>query len=97
MRALGWVLILVGMLIAGWGIYGALSALVETYRHALDDPLGESETDETTDLPRTMLIHVGIGSLGVLPGVPGLFMLRGARVRHKHAVMRHEAEERRTR
>ncbi len=95
MRALGWMLILIGMLIAGWGIYGALSALVETYQHALEDPLGESETDENLDLMSTMLKHVGIGALGVLPGVPGLFMLRGARVRHKHAVMRSDAEQRR--
>lgn len=97
MRALGWALILVGMFVAGWGIYGALSALAETYQHALDDPLGENETDEKTDLPRTMLVHAGIGALGVLPGVPGLFMLRGAQVRHKHAVMRHEAAARQAR
>ncbi len=92
MRALGCLLILVGMLIAGWGIYGALSALVETYQHALEDPLGESEVDEKTDLPRTMLIHVGIGATSVLLGVPGLFVLRAARVRHRHAVMRQDAE-----
>lgn len=95
MRAFGWLLIVLGMLIAGWGIYGALSALAQTYQHALEDPLGESEMDEKTDLPRTMLIHAAIGACGVLPSVPGLFILRAARVRHKHAVMRSEAEERR--
>lgn len=93
MRAFGWLLIVLGMLIAGWGIYGAVSALAQTYQHAMEDPLGESEVDENTDLPRTMLIHAAIGACGVLPSVPGLFILRAARVRHKHASIRSEAEK----
>lgn len=94
-RTLGLLLVLLGMAIAASGIYGAMSALAQTYQHALEDPLGESEVDEKTDLPRIMLINAAIGATGVIPGVPGLVMLRVGRVRRKREAMARAAERRR--
>lgn len=62
LRTLGLILLLFGMTVACYGIYGAVSALADAYRHALDDPLGEAETDEKSDLPRRMLINAAIGA-----------------------------------
>lgn len=93
MRALGWLLIVVGMLIAGWGIYGALSALGQAYQHALDDPLGENDMDEKSDLPRTMLVHVAIGAVGVLPGVPGLILAKTGRARARRRAVAEGSEQ----
>lgn len=83
MRAFALLLLLFGMLIAGYGIYGAVSELGQAYQHVLDDPLGESEVDENTELPRRMLIHVAIGATGVVPLVPGVLLLRIARTQRR--------------
>lgn len=83
MRVFGLLLLLFGMLIAGYGIYGAVSDLGQTYQHVLEDPLGESEVDENTELPRRMLIHVAIGATGVVPLVPGVVLLRIARIQRR--------------
>jgi len=66
---LGLILILVGLVIGGYGVYTALSPMLGLYSSTLDDPLNEGGARETskTEVRDQMLEGVVIGAVGVVP------------------------------
>lgn len=71
----GWVLTLLGSVMAVWGIFHALAPLVETYRAALEDPLAETMPADGKELSREMIVHLPVGILGALMATAGSTML----------------------
>jgi len=77
MRWLGLFLLLVGMAFLVTGIVGAALELGHTYQQALDHPMEDPPAGAgTDDLPMRMLVHVGIGAIGVVPMIVGSIMLK---------------------
>lgn len=77
MRWLGAFLMLVGAAFLITGIAGAALELGHTYQQVLDHPMDDPPAGAgTSDLPTRMLIHVGIGAIGVVPMIVGSVMLK---------------------
>lgn len=81
-RALGWLLLLLGIGVVCVGIYLALSPVIATYQTAMDDPLKDSPVaaqsgneEEGKVLARKMLTGVAIGALGLPMTIAGTVLL----------------------
>lgn len=74
-RSLGIFFIVIGVVGLSIGLYTALSAMGGMYKHALDDPLGESKGGEGKEVSKEMLTAVGTGVLGAIPFSLGLRMV----------------------
>ena len=83
-RVLAWLLILVGLAIAGVGLALVLMEIKELYAHVLDDALATPEVDEK-DRSRRILFRVGLAALGMPPLLAGTIMHHRAKIRRRHA------------
>lgn len=71
----GWLLTLVGGVMAVWGIFHALAPMIETYRAALDNPLADTMPADGKEISREMLVHLPVGIAGALMATVGSSML----------------------
>ncbi|MDX2146213.1 MAG: hypothetical protein SFZ23_01725 [Planctomycetota bacterium] len=74
MRLIGWVLVLVGLAITGYGAFEALGALVGLYQQNLSDPLNAPEGQEQ-GVSQAMMRGALIGAAGTSALVVGTVMV----------------------
>ncbi len=83
-RLLAWLLILIGLAIAGVGLALVLGEIGSMYQHVLDDALATPPVDEQ-DRSRRILLRLGLAALGLPPLILGTVLSHRARIRRRHA------------
>ncbi len=83
-RLIAWLLILIGLAIAGVGLALVLSEINAMYAHVLDDAMATPTVDEQ-DRSRRILLRVGLAALGLPPLLLGTVLSHRARIRRRHA------------
>lgn len=76
-RTLGLVLAVIGGATAITCIILALGTLGGLYAGAMNDPLGQPDAAEQ-NASHAMLVYAGIGALGVVPMVIGVYLVKGS-------------------
>lgn len=67
-------LILIGGMIAVTGITLAVLEVGAMYTQAVNDPLGEPQHEEKTEVPHRIFMRLGIAAAGMIPFVVGTTM-----------------------
>lgn len=81
MRAVGYLLLLVGACIMLIGLTSALRELIDLYQQVAADPLGTGVLEEDSGLQQRILIDAALGATGLVPSAVGFVLLRVARAR----------------
>ncbi len=86
-KALGTILMIVGIGIIAYGLIGALREINDLYQQATTDALAQPDVAEE-DRPDRILRHVGIAAVGVPFLLVGSVLSTRSKIRRLHRMMR---------